>query len=119
MWQEANLGERRKLLISMLEAVYVDTVEEKEVVALTPKAAFMPLFEVATTQQGSGVVLVRERELPPGDEVSCHAGNQHPEAAIDPCFWWRRGRVELPLKRGLMVSLAASWARVSTCVSVA
>ena len=79
----------------MLDAVYVDTVEEKAAVALTPKPAFMPLFEVATTRQGSGVVLVHERKLPP----SGHAGNQHPEAAIDPCFWWRRGRVELPVQR--------------------
>ena len=44
--------------MAMLDAVYVDTVEEKAAVALTPKPAFMPLFEVATTRQGSGVVLV-------------------------------------------------------------
>lgn len=73
LWQEANLGERRRLLVSMLDAVYVDTVEEKAVVALTPKPAFMPLFEVATTRQGSGVVLVRERKLPLGEEASSHA----------------------------------------------
>ena len=29
LWDESNLTERRKLLLSMLDAVYVDTVEEK------------------------------------------------------------------------------------------
>ena len=72
--------------MAMLDAVYVDTVEEKAVVAITPKPGFMPLFEAATTRESSGVVLVRERELPPGD--------LDPEAAMSPCFWQRRRRVE-------------------------
>jgi len=38
-----------KLLMAMLDAVYVDTVEEKSVVAIRPKPAFRPIFEVATT----------------------------------------------------------------------
>ena len=57
IWEEANLVEKRKLLLSMLDAVYVDTVEEKSIVAIRPKPAFLPLFEVATTRQGSDVVL--------------------------------------------------------------
>ena len=28
LWKKANLGERRRILLTMLEAVYVDTVEE-------------------------------------------------------------------------------------------
>ena len=40
LWKEADLGERRKLLLVMLDAVYVETVEEKAIVALKPKPAF-------------------------------------------------------------------------------
>ena len=47
----------------MLDAVYVDTVEEKSIVAIRPKPAFLPLFEVATTRQGSDVVLINEPPL--------------------------------------------------------
>ena len=60
----------------------MDTVEEKAIVAMRPKPAFRPLFEITTTREGSDVVLIKEPPL--ADE---------PEAA-DSCFWWRRGRVE-------------------------
>ncbi len=67
----------------MLDAVYVDTVEEKSVVALKPKPAFRALFQIATTKEGSGVVLYKEN--PPDLFIS-------PEDD-SPCLWWRRGRV--------------------------
>ncbi len=87
LWEDADLGERRKILVTMLDAVYVDTVEEKSVVALKPKPAFQALFQIATTKEGSGVVLYKEN--PP---------DQFPSPEDDsPCFWWRRGRVELPV----------------------
>ena len=82
------MAERRKLLMTMVDAVYVDTVEEKAIVAIRPKPAFQPLFEIATTRQGSDVVLINE---PP--EASNEPG------AADLCFWWRRGRVELPVQK--------------------
>ena len=63
LWEEANLSERRRLLMAMLEAVYVDTVEEKSVVAIRPKPAFRPIFEVATSREGSGIALINH---PPG-----------------------------------------------------
>ena len=44
----------------MLEAVYVDTVEERAIVALKPKPAFRAPFQIATTREGSGVVLYKE-----------------------------------------------------------
>ena len=68
----------------MLDAVYVDTVDEKAIVAIRPKPAFQPLFEVATTREGSDVLLINE---PPPD-------SNEPEAA-DLCFWWRRGRLHI------------------------
>ena len=49
-------------------------------------------IEIAKTRIESGVVLVHERELPPVDETN-------PEASTIPCFWWRRGRVELPVQK--------------------
>ena len=36
----------------MLEAVYVDTVEERAIVSLKPKPAFRALFQIATTREG-------------------------------------------------------------------
>jgi site-specific DNA recombinase len=80
LWAEANLEERRKILLAMLDAVYVDAKEEKRIVAIKPKPPFRPVFQVATTKEGSGVILLSE---PPENA---------PEARS--CFWWRRGRVE-------------------------
>jgi len=91
LWNESNLSERRQLLLGMLDAVYVDTVEEKAIVAIRPKPAFMPLFQVATTREGSDVVLINEK--PPAND-----GRE----ATNPCFWWRRGRVELLLKHAVL-----------------
>jgi site-specific DNA recombinase len=85
LWAAADLGERHKILLTMLDAVYVDTVEEKAIVAIRPKPAFQVLFQVATTKEGSGVVLYNEK-------ASTLSGSSDD---ITPCFWWRRGRVEL------------------------
>ena len=95
LWKKADLGERRQILMTMLDAVYVDTVEEERIVAIRPKPAFRPLFEIATTRAGSGIVLVSEKHLenknqPPADGQ---------EAEAVPCSWWRRGRVELPVQK--------------------
>ncbi len=80
-----DLSEHRKLLTAMLEAVYIDTVEERAIVALKPKPAFRVLFQIATTRAGSGVILYKEN--PP---------DKFPSPEDDsPCSWWRRGRVEL------------------------
>jgi len=92
LWEEADLAERRKLLMAMLDAVYVDTVEEKSVVAIRPKPAFRPIFEVATTREGSGIALINQTPQT----------QDEPEAS-ESCSWWRRGRVELYRERGLAV----------------
>ncbi len=49
------LAERRKLLLTMLEAVYVDTVDEKSIVSIHPNPAFQATFEIPTTRKGSDV----------------------------------------------------------------
>ena len=83
----------------MLDAVYVDIVDEKRIVAIRPKSAFRPLFEIAVTRRDSGILLISEKakegqngHLPQPDRQ---------EADVDLCFWWRRGRVELPVQKTL------------------
>ena len=97
LWEEANLGERWQILLTMLDAVYVDAKKEKAIIAIRPKPAFKALFEIATIRKGSGIVLITT--TPP----DCF----RPEASIS-CSWWRRGRVELPQERGLDVLLVAA-----------
>jgi hypothetical protein len=81
LWQGANLTERRQLLLTMLDGVYVDAKEERRIVALKPKPAFQALFQIATTKEGSGVVLYNEK-APTFSESSDE---------MIPCSWWRRG----------------------------
>ena len=94
---EATPSERRRLLLTMLDSVYVDTKEEHRVVANRAKPPFRPLLEIATTRPDSDVELyvvelyVLEKETP--------AAWGEQQALSGPCFWWRRGRVELPVQR--------------------
>jgi len=103
LWTEANLTERRKLLLTMLDGVYIDAKEEKRVVAIKPKPPFRPIFQVAATKVGSDAVLVREEDP---DETNQPPPHGH-EADNLTCSWWRRGRVELHLKREFQVLVAA------------
>ena len=105
LWNEADIVERRKILTTMLDAVYVDNVDEERVVAIRPKSAFRPLFEIAVTRRDSGILLISEKakeghngHLPQPDRQ---------EADVDLCFWWRRGRGELHREHRLIVLLAA------------
>ena len=40
LWAAADLTERRRLLLTVLDAVYVDAREARAVVSIRPKAAF-------------------------------------------------------------------------------
>jgi len=91
LWANATMPERRKLLLAMLDGVYVDAKEEKRIVAIKPKPPFRPIFQVATAKEGSGVVLLKE--LPEEDKQP-----QDSESEANSCLWWRRGRVELPVQ---------------------
>ena len=91
------MAEQRKLLLTMLDAVYVDTVEEKIIVVIRSKPAFWPLFEIATNRAGSREVLINQTPQ-----------TRFESGASEPCFWWRRGRVELNLEHGLVVLVAQS-----------
>ena len=72
LWEEADLTERRNLLMAILDTVYVDIVEEKSVVAIRPKPAFRPIFEVTTTRAGSGIILINETPQTPKDQRRNH-----------------------------------------------
>ena len=88
----------------MLDAVYVDS-KENMIVAIKPKAPFRPVFEVATTREGSDVVLVHDPEATPRivDQPPPHG---HAVEAVS-CSWWRRGRVEPYCEHGDSVLVAA------------
>ena len=107
LWSGANLQERRKLLMTMLDAVYVDS-SENTIVAIKPKAPFKPVFGVVTTRDGSEVVLVhdldarpRTADQPPPNGTVAPDGL---EADDDPCLWWRRGRAYLHLEHELRLA---------------
>ena len=78
----------------MLDAVYVDSVEEKRIVAIRSKPAFRLLLETATMREESGIVMVKESDLvgknEHGPEVS-RIPAVHDTAV--PCSWWRQGRM--------------------------
>ena len=105
LWEKAGLSERRRILMTMLDAVYVDTVDEKRIVAIRPKPAFRPLFEIATTREASGIVLVHDGA---GEPEKTDGSPPHGYAAeSQKCSWWRRGRVELYREHGSEVLIAA------------
>ena len=47
LWAQADLGEKRRLLMSLFDAVYVDTIEKTGVVTIQPKPAFAALLDIA------------------------------------------------------------------------
>jgi len=59
LWKGANLEERRKLLLTMLDAVYVDAKKTKSIVTIKPKPPFMPVFQVAVSKEGSNIQLYK------------------------------------------------------------
>ena len=58
LWHEADLSGRRKLLMSMLDAVFVDTVNARSIMAIKPKPAFRAIFEIAGICDQNGRVLI-------------------------------------------------------------
>ncbi|MFC1901386.1 hypothetical protein ACFLX3_00440 [Chloroflexota bacterium] len=60
LWANANQEERRKLLLSMLDAVYVDAKRTKSIIAIKPKPPFKPVFQVAASREGSDIRILNE-----------------------------------------------------------
>jgi site-specific DNA recombinase len=60
LWADANLEEQRKLLLTMLDGIYVDAKQSRSIVAIRPKPAFKPIFQVAVTKEGSEISILNE-----------------------------------------------------------
>jgi len=60
LWSNANTEERRKLLLAMLGAVYVDAKQTKSIIAIKPKPPFKPVFQVAASREGSDIRILNE-----------------------------------------------------------
>jgi len=60
LWENANTEERRKLLLTMLDAVYVDAKQTKSIIAIRPKPPFKPVFQVAASREGSDIRILNE-----------------------------------------------------------
>ena len=54
LWSLANLAEQSKLLLTMLDAVYIDT-KNNIIAAVKPKPPFKPAFQVAASCKGSNI----------------------------------------------------------------
>ena len=60
LWSGANLEERRKLLVTMLDAVYIDSKQTESIVAVKPKPPFRPVFQVAASCEGSDIRILNK-----------------------------------------------------------
>ena len=89
LWEAASLDERHELVVRMLDGVYVDLKDARSIVGIKPKPPFRDVFRIATAREGSGISFLTDQ--PPAFR---------PGAESVSCFWWRRGRVELPVQRG-------------------
>ncbi|AGG08488.1 hypothetical protein btf_1423 [Dehalococcoides mccartyi BTF08] len=60
LWSKANLSEQRKILLTMLDAVYVDVKEHRSVIAVKAKPPFRPIFQVAVSKKESKIHILNE-----------------------------------------------------------
>ena len=60
LWTNTNSEERRKLLLAMLDAVYVDASNTKPIIAIKPKPPFIPVFQVAASYENSDIRILNE-----------------------------------------------------------
>jgi site-specific DNA recombinase len=62
LWACANVEEKRKLLLTMLEAVYFDAKQSRSIVAVKPRPSFRSIFEVAAMKEGSGIRILNKSQ---------------------------------------------------------
>nr|BEL01456.1 hypothetical protein DMOBY_13090 [Dehalococcoides mccartyi] len=60
LWSKANLTEQRKILLTMLDGVYVDVKERRSVIAVKAKPPFRPIFQVAVARKESKIHIINE-----------------------------------------------------------
>ena len=99
LWEKATPEERRKILLGMLDAVYLDLGEGTGVVGISPKPVFRALFESSDGKEDTKLrVLTKQR---PGSGESGRNSE-------DGLLWWRRGRDGLLLEHDLSVLQGAA-----------
>ena len=73
IWTKATMEEKHKLLVIMLDAVYVDLLTSRKVVGILPKPAFYHLFESLKRQKDSKVIVFKPDDYPEdNDQTDCH-----------------------------------------------
>ncbi|MDD5703337.1 MAG: hypothetical protein PHU23_14980 [Dehalococcoidales bacterium] len=60
LWEQADTLQRRKIVQSMLDAVYIETMQYKTIVAITPKPPFRPILQMAVSRKGSDIRILNE-----------------------------------------------------------
>lgn len=60
LWENASIEERRKLLLTMLDAVFVDAKENKSIVAIKPKPPLKPVFQLAVSREMSDIHILND-----------------------------------------------------------
>ena len=60
LWASTGLSERRKVLMTMLDAVYIDVKQTRSIVAVKPKPPFKPILQVAATSKESKIRILKE-----------------------------------------------------------
>ena len=78
----------------MPDGVYIDAKNVKGIVGIKPKPAFWPVFELATTREGSGISLVKEQPVQDNESCACESSTTGSHTHM--CSWWRRGRLNPP-----------------------
>ena len=52
LWKQADTLQRRKIVQSILDAVYIETKQYKTIVAIKPKPPFRPVLQMAVSKKG-------------------------------------------------------------------
>jgi site-specific DNA recombinase len=60
LWLAANATEKRKIIMTVLDAVYVDAKQTKSIIAIKPRPPFKPIFQVAITKANSDIRIQNE-----------------------------------------------------------
>lgn len=88
LWAGTNVEEKRTLLLTMLDAIYFDVKQTRSIVDLKPKPPFVPIFQVAVTREGSGILIIKNE-------------SSKKSLRTRQCSWWRRGRLDLCPERDI------------------
>ncbi|MFC1873877.1 recombinase family protein [Chloroflexota bacterium] len=58
LWEQASPEEQRRLLLTMLDAVYLDAKKTNSIIAVKPKPPFRPVFQVAAQREKSVIHII-------------------------------------------------------------